>query len=114
MEDATVSFGGVPGTDVLFLDSGFIAVTVPAHAAGHVDVTVTNPDNRSDTLTDGYTYVDAGPAIIELTPISGPVDGTTRMMIVGSNFVNGATVSFGGVRDGCAVCQFRTSLRNDT
>jgi hypothetical protein len=29
----------------------------PAHAAGAVDVIVTNPDAQADTLTDGYEYV---------------------------------------------------------
>ncbi|NCC62503.1 MAG: DUF11 domain-containing protein, partial [Verrucomicrobiae bacterium] len=29
----------------------------PAHAAGVVDVVVTNPDEQSDTLSNGFTYV---------------------------------------------------------
>ena len=56
---AAVTFGGVPGTDVAVLDatSTRLRVVTPAHAAGVVDVVVTNADGRSAILPSAYTYV---------------------------------------------------------
>ena len=94
---ATVSFGGSAGTDVTTAGtSTSLFVTAPAHAAGIVDITVTNPDTQSGTLVNAYTYVDAAPTVTRVEPTSGPIGGTTRVSVVGTNFVNGATVSFGG------------------
>jgi glucose/arabinose dehydrogenase len=55
---AAVTFGGVPGTDVAVLDSiaTRIRVVTPAHAAGVVDVVVTNPDGRSASLPASYAF----------------------------------------------------------
>jgi hypothetical protein len=33
-----------------------MTATTPAHAAGAVNVVVTNPDTQTGTLTSGYTY----------------------------------------------------------
>lgn len=50
-----VTFGGVAATDVEVVDETTVLATTPAHAAGAVDVVVT--DNvGADTLTGGYTY----------------------------------------------------------
>ncbi|MEE9533653.1 MAG: IPT/TIG domain-containing protein, partial [Acidimicrobiia bacterium] len=54
-----VTFGGVLAT-VNSVTSTTIDVTTPSHAVGTVDVTVTNPDTQSDTLTNGYAYTIAG------------------------------------------------------
>ena len=55
----TVLFGGVLATSVAILDSNGtrLRVTVPAHAAGRVDIVVSNPDGRTATLPGGYAYV---------------------------------------------------------
>ena len=53
---ATVTFGGVAATDVVVKDSTKIFCTTPAHAAGDVDVVVTNTNTASGTLTNGYKY----------------------------------------------------------
>lgn len=52
-----VTFGGTAGTalDVDQADQGIVKVTAPAHAAGAVDVVVTNA-NGAETLTGGFTY----------------------------------------------------------
>lgn len=52
----TVTFGG-SAASVTFLSSTQIVATTPAHAAGAVDVTVTNPDTSTATATNGFTYV---------------------------------------------------------
>jgi hypothetical protein len=90
----TVTFGGVAGTGVNVLSSTKIQVTTPAHAAGAVDVKVTNPDSQSLTLAGGYTYV-TSPIIDSLSVDSGLSTGGTPVTITGSNFAGGATVTFG-------------------
>lgn len=70
---AVVTFGGVPGTDVAVLDSSTrLSVVTPAHAAGTVDVVVTNSDGRSATLTEGYLFQPIGRAT--------PAPRTTRTL----------------------------------
>lgn len=51
-----VTFGGVAGTALdVNEDAGYLDVTTPAHAAGAVDVVVTDATG-SDTVTGGFTY----------------------------------------------------------
>jgi hypothetical protein len=73
-----------------------INAKTPAHAAGSVDVVVTNPDGQGVTLTNGFTFVAAGPTISGISPTTGLTGGGTHVMLTGTNFVSGATVSFGG------------------
>src|SRR4029077_16855594 len=56
---ATVTFGGIAGTNVVEPDGSTITVTTPSHAAGTVNVVVTNGIARSATLTNAYTYTAA-------------------------------------------------------
>ena len=58
---ATVTFGGIAGTNVALPDSSTITVTTPSHAAGTVNVVVTNGIAQSATLTNAYTYTSAPP-----------------------------------------------------
>jgi hypothetical protein len=53
---ATVRFGGVAATNIQVLSSTTITATTPAHTAGAVDVSVTNPNGQSGTLSGGFTY----------------------------------------------------------
>lgn len=53
---ATVTFGGTAATGVTVDSSTSISATAPAHTAGSVDVTVTNPDTQSATLASGFRY----------------------------------------------------------
>jgi len=59
LADTAVSFGGVAAQTVAVLDSAGtrLRVVTPLHAAGTVDIVVTNPDGRSATLSGGYGYV---------------------------------------------------------
>ena len=61
-----VTFDGTAATGVTFVSDISITATTPVHAAGLVDVVVTNPDNQSGTLTGGYNYVAPPPP----TPVS--------------------------------------------
>ncbi|MGD0090302.1 MAG: hypothetical protein ABSE73_10315 [Planctomycetota bacterium] len=51
-------------------DGAYIVCTTPAHAAGPVDVVVTNPDGQSVTLTQGLTYTAPTPLYKDV-PVSG-------------------------------------------
>jgi len=53
---ASVSIGGVAATSVIVNNSTTITANTPAHAAGTVNVVVTNPDAQNGTLTNGFTF----------------------------------------------------------
>jgi hypothetical protein len=53
---ATVSLGGTSATSVMVVSATSITATTPAHAAGAVNVVVTNTDTQSGTLSNGFTY----------------------------------------------------------
>ena len=100
---ATVQLGGVAASNVVAASSTAITATTPAHAAGTVDVVVTNPDGQSATLPGGYTYSVSSnqgpqppPVLTAVTPGSGSANGGTSMIITGSGFSAGATVQLGG------------------
>jgi hypothetical protein len=57
---ATVSLGGTAATGVTVVSSTSITATAPAHAAGAVNVVVTNTGSQSGTLPSGYTYTSSG------------------------------------------------------
>jgi hypothetical protein len=68
---ATVTIGGVAVTGVNVGSSTSITATTGTHAAGTVNVVVTNPDAQSGTLTNGYTYQGVSGAVTRfytLTP----------------------------------------------
>jgi sugar lactone lactonase YvrE len=56
---ALVTLGGVDARATV-VNATTINATTPPHAAGSVDVTVTNPGGQSGTLANGFTYVAAG------------------------------------------------------
>jgi hypothetical protein len=53
---ATVRFGGTPARDVIVRSATSLTLTVPSHAPGSVDIVVTNPDNQSGMLAQGFTF----------------------------------------------------------
>ena len=53
---ATVRFDATAATNVNVVSSTTITAVAPAHAAGAVNVTITNPSGLSGTLSGGYTY----------------------------------------------------------
>lgn len=63
---AAVSFGGVPATGVSVTGPSLISATTPAHAAGAVAVSVTNPDSQSGSLSNGFTFTAVGSASADI------------------------------------------------
>lgn len=96
---ATVTFGGVAGTNVSVGSCTSLSVTAPAHAAGAVDVVVQNPDGTSATAVGAFTYMTptadgAVMSVISVSPPSGPTSGGTAVTIRGSGFTAGTSVRF--------------------
>ncbi len=54
----SLSFGDVTTDKFTIVDDNTLKVTVPRHVAGKVNVKMTDSDNKSTTLKDGYEYVD--------------------------------------------------------
>ncbi len=98
LSGATVSLGGTAATGVSVVSSTTITATAPAHAAGAVNVVVTNTDSQSGTKTSAYTYTGGNPAptVSAISPTSGTTAGGTAVTITGTGFLSGATVSLGG------------------
>lgn len=94
VKGATATFGSTAATNVVVVSATEITATTPAHAAGAVDVVVTNPNKKSGTLTNGYTY-DGPPDPTSVSPSSGATSGETPVTIGGTGFLVGATVTFG-------------------
>lgn len=92
----SVSFGTTPATGVA-CTAIICTATVPKHAAGTVDVTVTNGSGTSATSSaDRYTYVTpAAPSITKLDPDYGPASGGSWVTITGAHLA-GASVTFDG------------------
>lgn len=89
---ATVTMDGA-ATNVTVVSSTLITATTPIHAAGTVDVVVTNPAGQSVRLPAAYTF--ASLAITTISPASGLVGDVVR--IFGTGFATGAAVTFGTV-----------------
>ena len=98
---ATVKIGGTAATGVTLVSSTSITAVAPAHAAGAVNVMVTNTDAQSGTLTSGFTYNTApvsnpAPTVTTIAPNAGTINGGTAVTIRGTGFLAGATVKVGG------------------
>ena len=99
---ATVTLDGTPATDTVVNSLGVIVARTPAHAAGVVDLVVTNPDGKSATLSRGYTYNGASgapPSVTAISPNVGSTDGGGFLSISGTGFRGGrlgVIVTLGG------------------
>jgi len=94
---ATVTIGGVAATNVVIVNDTTITATTPAHAAGLVNVAVINSGPQPGTLANGYSYsTGLAPTITGIAPATGSAAGGLTTTITGTNFLVGATVSFGG------------------
>lgn len=60
-------------------------------AVGPWSVVVTNDDDQTGTLTDGFTVEYPAPTVIEIAPDSGPNTSSVEVTIGGTGFRTGAT-----------------------
>jgi len=87
------TFGGTAGTAFTVVNDTTITVTSPAHVPATVDVVVQHPNG--DSQPGAFTFL-AAPAILSLTPTSGPETGDTTVTITGTGFTGATGVTFGG------------------
>ncbi len=92
---ATVSFGANGATAVTVVSATSITCTAPPGPVGAAAVVVTNPDTQISNATVTFAYAPP-PAITTVAPSKGPVAGGTALIISGSAFQAGATVTVGG------------------
>jgi hypothetical protein len=82
---ATVAFGGTTGTNLAVPNGSTINVTTPSHAAGTVNVVVTNGIAQSGTLTNAYTYTAAphtgGGGAIRFVQVSAATPQTASSVV---------------------------------
>ena len=90
----TVTFGATPSPSVTVIGSTLLQAVAPVQLAGTVSVLVTTPDGQNSTLNNAFTYMPL--AVTSFTPTSGPNTGGTVVTVFGTNFLQGATVRFGG------------------
>jgi len=91
----TVTMGGESAPLQAAVTATAVKVFAPAHSAGAVDILVEdNCSDDEDTITGGFTYVNA-PQVIGISPETGPTAGGTTVKVFGNGFVDGATVKFG-------------------
>jgi hypothetical protein len=84
----TVTLDGQP-VNSRSMGSNALVFLPPAHAAGRVDLVVTNPGQAPVTLSKAYLYT-------PVSPTSGPKAGKTKVTIQGAGFTNTCTVTIGG------------------
>ncbi|KUN89489.1 hypothetical protein AQJ66_04830 [Streptomyces bungoensis] len=93
---ASVTFGGVPATNVNVIGGVVLTGLTPPGTAGNVAVQVTTPAGTA-TVTGGFTYITPIlPVVASITPSTGTTAGGTPFVLTGSN-LTGAQVTFGGV-----------------
>ena len=95
---ATVTFGTALATNPTVSSSTTMTATTPAHAAGSVTVSVTNPNMQSGSKAGAFSYTNPPPTVSLVTPRSGTTAGGTSVTITGTGFLTGATVTFNGAQ----------------
>lgn len=96
------SDGVITGNRVRILDANRIALTIPALSTitRVYDVTVENPDTKSDTLRKAFTYYPSArtkPKIETINPAKGSIYGGVNVEITGEDFEKGIRVYFDGI-----------------
>ena len=112
--NATVTFGGTAATSVVVASATQITANTPPHTQGSVNVVVTNPDGQSATLANGFTFGAPAPTIMSVSPTTGLTTGGTAVTLTGTNFVSGATVTFGGTAATSVVVVSTTQITAST
>ena len=93
---ASVSFNGTLATNVAVLSSAQISATAPSGVVGPAALMVTNPGGIFGGISNGFTYLTATLQVTAVSPAEGVLAGGTPILLTGSGFVVGATVTIGG------------------
>lgn len=101
-EAPSITFDGTPVTNAVFVNSTTLTADTSAHAAGAVDVVVTNPDAQFDTLTNGFSYLgdpDVGTSTFTASAAAVVANGSTESILTatvkdsGNNNLEGEVVT---------------------
>lgn len=107
----SVSLGGIPATDVVFVNATTLTAVTPGSTFnGTVDVAATTPGGNASAPFNGYTYLLPAPQIEMLDQTYGIETGGTAVTIIGANFQAGATVRFGGAAATSVAVENATTL----
>ena len=105
-----VYFGSEEATNVVIKSETELTCTSPANqSVGVVDVILTDGTDELISLIGMFQYI-AAPTIDLLKPAIGSYTGGTSVVITGTGFLEGATVTFGSVRAGSIVRSGSTSI----
>lgn len=98
LDGATVTLGGAPATNVQVASPSTITCLTPPRPGGPADVVVSNPGGVPGILAGGFTYYFASPAptIGGVNPSDGPIAGNSPVLVTGTGFATGASVTIGG------------------
>ena len=88
-QGAVVSFGGAFATNVVVVNDAQITCSIPTHAAGIVDVTVTNMDSQNSSLAGGFTYVSGGETVLLADNFNGSAIDSPKW--IANNLFSGTT-----------------------
>ncbi len=89
----SVTFGGVAASPIAVINSTTVHAWVPAHAAGLVNVVVTNGYGSGNA--NAYTYV-VPPSLSACNPVLGLTHGGMAVTLTGANLSGVTSVTFGG------------------
>ncbi|STX38799.1 IPT/TIG domain-containing protein [Legionella feeleii] len=93
----SLTFDGLPATNISVIDDTMVSGLTPAHAAGAVDVVATTPGGQA-TLTNGYTYQPPVPPVLTaINPTSGTASGNTFVTLTGTDLVGTTSITFDGL-----------------
>ncbi len=84
-DGVTVTVGGVPCDNVVVDSSSSLTCTVPAGAAGLVDVRVTSPGGQTGRLSDGLLF-ETAPRVLGIKPARGAYTGDVVVNVAGAGF----------------------------
>ncbi|MGD9932238.1 MAG: IPT/TIG domain-containing protein [Dehalococcoidia bacterium] len=111
----TVRFGGTDALSFQVLsDTRIVAVSPPLNVTVDtaVQIQVIHPLTGASPNTSAATFTyTTGPVVLSLDPKSGPPQGGTTVIITGTGFALGATVSFGSTPSSFVTFESSTRLR---
>lgn len=89
--------GGIGAVGITSSSPTSLSIICPAHSAGAVDVTITNPDGQFVVATGGLIYSSAsGPVINKITPHFGSAAGGEFVTIDGIGFLGATSATIDG------------------
>ncbi len=94
-DQSEVTIGGQALNDAIVVNTTTITAVTPANAAGYYDVRVTNYDDQSAVLSNGYQYIPP-PSISNVNPMVVAKDSSQTITITGNYFWGTPTVTFNG------------------